>query len=58
MNTDRRTEEQERTTNVFSVEKFHVVGRKHAGFSRPLNGTEHPSVIDGLSVYDHVTFTE
>lgn len=41
-----------------SVEALHVVGGKHAGLPRPLHGAEHPPLVDGLSVDDHVTVTE
>lgn len=43
---------------MISVQTLHVVGRKHAGLPGALDRAEHPSLIDGLRVNDHVTVTE
>lgn len=43
---------------LISVQTLHVVCGKHAGLSGPLDGAEHPSLIDGLRVNDHVAVTE
>lgn len=43
---------------LLDLNGFDVVGRQHAGLSGTLHGAVHPTLIDGLHIYDDITILE